>query len=92
MVISVTALFWVLLLSVKVLNGIVVLGKACEHVKHYRELQQKAESELFRKRVLTKKSKSVPSSPRLSLIDFSGKFASSRTKFSKYAMSHVMRQ
>lgn len=56
----------------KILNGIVVLGRACENVKHYRELQEKAECEIFRKRVLMMKSKSAPNSPRMSLIDFSG--------------------
>ncbi|KAM3716883.1 Protein TAPT1 [Dirofilaria immitis] len=62
---------WLLLLSLKIVNGIVVLGKACGHVKHYRELQEKAECEIFRKRVLMMKSKSAPNSPRISLIDFS---------------------
>ncbi|CAG9537891.1 unnamed protein product [Cercopithifilaria johnstoni] len=64
-------LTWLLLLTLKIVNGIVVLGKACGHVKHYRELQEKAECEIFRRRVLMKKSKSAPNSPRISLIDFS---------------------
>lgn len=64
-------LTWVFLLTLKILNGIVVLGKACEHVKHYRELQEKAEFEIFRKKMLMMKSKSVPNSPRMSLVDFS---------------------
>uniref|UniRef100_A0A915BBS3 Protein TAPT1 homolog n=1 Tax=Parascaris univalens TaxID=6257 RepID=A0A915BBS3_PARUN len=62
---------WFLLLTVKILNGIVMLGKACEYVIAYRNLQAKAEYEIYRKRLLMKKSKSVPSSPRMSLIDFS---------------------
>ncbi|VDO29656.1 Uncharacterized protein BM_BM3623 [Brugia malayi] len=62
---------WILLLSLKIVNGIVVLGKACRHVKRYRELQEKAECEIFRKRVLMRKSKSAPNSPRISLVDFS---------------------
>ncbi|EFO27131.2 hypothetical protein LOAG_01351 [Loa loa] len=62
---------WILLLSLKIVNGIVVLGKACGHVKHYRKLQEKAECEIFRKRVLMMRSKSAPNSPRISLIDFS---------------------
>ncbi|VDN21009.1 unnamed protein product [Gongylonema pulchrum] len=53
-------LVWIFLLTMKILNGIVVLGKACEHVKHYRELQEKTECEIFRKRVLMMKSKSAP--------------------------------
>ncbi|EJW85670.1 hypothetical protein WUBG_03415 [Wuchereria bancrofti] len=64
-------LTWILLLSLKIVNGIVVLGKACGHVKRYRELQEKAECEIFRKRVLMRKSKSAPNSPRISLVDFS---------------------
>ncbi|VBB25475.1 unnamed protein product [Acanthocheilonema viteae] len=64
-------LTWLLLLTLKIVNGIIVLGKACEHVKHYRELQEKAECEIFRKRMLVMKSKSAPNSPRISLIDFS---------------------
>uniref|UniRef100_A0A0M3HLM5 Secreted protein n=1 Tax=Ascaris lumbricoides TaxID=6252 RepID=A0A0M3HLM5_ASCLU len=63
---------WFLLLTVKILNGIVMLGKACEYVTVYRNLQAKAEYEIYRKRLLMKKSKSVPSSPRMSLVDFSG--------------------
>lgn len=73
---TITGLTWLLLLIVKIVNGIVVLGKACGHVKHYRELQEKAECEFFRKRVLMMKSKSAPNSPRISLIDFSGGFFS----------------
>uniref|UniRef100_A0A1I8EFG0 Eukaryotic membrane protein n=1 Tax=Wuchereria bancrofti TaxID=6293 RepID=A0A1I8EFG0_WUCBA len=57
--------------SRRMVNGIVVLGKACGHVKRYRELQEKAECEIFRKRVLMRKSKSAPNSPRISLVDFS---------------------
>ncbi|MCP9264616.1 Protein TAPT1-like protein [Dirofilaria immitis] len=68
---AIPGITWLLLLSLKIVNGIVVLGKACGHVKHYRELQEKAECEIFRKRVLMMKSKSAPNSPRISLIDFS---------------------
>lgn len=61
---------WFLALSVKVLNGVVLLGKACEYVTAYRRLQERAEYEIYRSRLLLKKSKSEPNSPRLSLIDF----------------------
>lgn len=71
---AISGLTWLLLLSLKIVNGIVVLGKACGHVKRYRELQEKTECEIFRKRVLMMKSKSAPNSPRISLIDFSGEF------------------
>ncbi|VDM63478.1 unnamed protein product [Angiostrongylus costaricensis] len=64
-------LTWLLMLAIKIFNGIVLLGKACEHVMSYKELQARAEYELFRKRMVQKKSKSAPSSPHISLIDFS---------------------
>uniref|UniRef100_A0A8R1XPP5 Uncharacterized protein n=1 Tax=Onchocerca volvulus TaxID=6282 RepID=A0A8R1XPP5_ONCVO len=62
---------WMLLLSLRIINGMVGLRKACGHVKRYRDLQEKTEYEIFRKRILIMKSKSAPNSPRLSLIDFS---------------------
>lgn len=65
-------LIWMMLCAIKVLNGVFLHGKAVEHVIHYRNLQAQAEYELYRKRMLAAKSKSAPSSPRLSLIDFPG--------------------
>lgn len=67
-------LIWLLLCAIKVLNGVFLHGKAVEHVIHYRNLQAQTEYELYRKRMLAAKSKSAPSSPRLSLIDFPGTF------------------
>jgi hypothetical protein len=61
------------LMSIKILNGIVLLGMACKYVQEYKDVQAKAEFELYLKRISLKKSKSVPTSPRMSLIDFSGK-------------------
>ncbi|CAI4222534.1 unnamed protein product [Auanema sp. JU1783] len=61
---------WLLLLSIKICSGIVLLGQACQHVTTYKELQKRSEFELYRKRIIDKKSKSAPSSPRMSLIDF----------------------
>lgn len=72
-------LAWILLFIIKVFNGIVLLGKACEHVNEYRDIQAKVEFELYRKRVLMMKSKSAPSSPRISLVDFSGTFVVFKT-------------
>ncbi|KJH48327.1 eukaryotic membrane protein [Dictyocaulus viviparus] len=69
--IVICVLAWLLMLAIKICNGIVLLGKACAHVNAYKELQARAEYELFRKRMVGKKSKSAPSSPRISLIDFS---------------------
>uniref|UniRef100_A0A1I7XPC5 Protein TAPT1 homolog n=1 Tax=Heterorhabditis bacteriophora TaxID=37862 RepID=A0A1I7XPC5_HETBA len=62
---------WLLMIAVKTCNGIVLLGKACAHVTSYKELQARAEYDLYRKRMVEKKSKSAPNSPRMSLIDFS---------------------
>ncbi|XGW15032.1 hypothetical protein V3C99_000926 [Haemonchus contortus] len=62
---------WLLMIAIKICNGIVLLGKACGHVMAYKDLQARAEYELYRKRMVEKKSKSAPSSPRISLIDFS---------------------
>ncbi|CAL2047827.1 unnamed protein product [Caenorhabditis brenneri] len=61
---------WLLLLAIKVCNGVIMLGQACEHVKRFRDIQARSEFELFRKRMVEKKSKSAPNSPRMSLIDF----------------------
>jgi len=64
---------WLALVVCKVGNGVFLDAKAVEQVNRYKELQAQAEYELNRKRLLaTKKSKSAPNSPRLSLIDFSG--------------------
>uniref|UniRef100_A0A0N5ASC9 Protein TAPT1 homolog n=1 Tax=Syphacia muris TaxID=451379 RepID=A0A0N5ASC9_9BILA len=72
-------LAWFLALSVKVLNGVVLLGKACEYVTQYRELQARAEYEIYRNRLLVKKSKSEPNSPRISLVDFADVWQQSAT-------------
>lgn len=69
--IVICVLAWLLLLAIKICNGIVLLGKACAHVMAYKELKARAEYDLYRKRMVEKKSKSAPSSPRISLIDFS---------------------
>ncbi|CAI2352514.1 unnamed protein product [Caenorhabditis sp. 36 PRJEB53466] len=61
---------WLLVFSIKICNGVIMLGKACQHVKRFRDFQARAEFELFRKRMVEKKSKSAPNSPRMSLIDF----------------------
>ncbi|ULT92744.1 hypothetical protein L3Y34_010080 [Caenorhabditis briggsae] len=61
---------WFLLLAIKCCNGVIMLGKACQHVKRFRDIQARSEFELFRKRMVEKKSKSAPNSPRMSLIDF----------------------
>ncbi|KAF1755319.1 hypothetical protein GCK72_021888 [Caenorhabditis remanei] len=61
---------WLLLLAIKICNGVIMLGKACQHVKRFRDIQARSEFELFRKRMVEKKSKSAPNSPRMSLIDF----------------------
>ncbi|CAB62802.1 Protein TAPT1 homolog [Caenorhabditis elegans] len=61
---------WLLVFAVKICNGVVMLGQACHHVKRFRDIQARAEFELFRKRMVEKKSKSAPNSPRMSLIDF----------------------
>ncbi|CAB3398746.1 unnamed protein product [Caenorhabditis bovis] len=62
---------WLIVFLVKIFNGIVMVGMACQHVKKFREYQTRSEYELIRKRMLEKKSKSAPNSPRMSLIDFS---------------------
>ncbi|CAD5230716.1 unnamed protein product [Bursaphelenchus xylophilus] len=65
------ALVWVSLLFIKVVNGVFLNSKSVQHVQQFRKLQHQAESEFYRRRVLSAKSKSVPNSPRISLIDFS---------------------
>lgn len=61
---------WLVMFVIKICNGIVMLGMACQHVKKYRDFKARAEYMSFRKRVVEKKSKSAPSSPKISLIDF----------------------
>ncbi|CAJ0586181.1 unnamed protein product, partial [Mesorhabditis spiculigera] len=64
-------LVWVLMLSIKVGNGVALMVNACQHVSAYRELQKQAEqNRIFRQRITGKKSKSAPSSPKISIIDF----------------------
>ncbi|KHN82377.1 Protein TAPT1 -like protein [Toxocara canis] len=81
---------WFLLLTVKILNGIIMLGKACEYVTAYRNLQAKAEYEIYRRRLLMKKSKSVPSSPRMSLVDFSDVLHQTAATKGGFTVSDVM--
>ncbi|TKR86361.1 hypothetical protein L596_010967 [Steinernema carpocapsae] len=64
-------LAWIVIFTIKILNGIIVYGQACNYVQRYRNLQAQAEYDIYRKRMLLKKSKSAPNSPRMSLIDFS---------------------
>ncbi|CAD5226505.1 unnamed protein product [Bursaphelenchus okinawaensis] len=62
---------WLSLLFIKVVNGVFLNSKSVYHVEQFRRLQHQAESELYRRRVLSAKSKSAPSSPKIGLIDFS---------------------
>ncbi|CAJ0929745.1 unnamed protein product, partial [Mesorhabditis belari] len=68
--ILVLCLVWLLLVVLKVFNGVLMLRKACQYVSTYRDLQARAEMNLFRKRLVEKKSRSAPSSPKISIIDF----------------------
>lgn len=63
------ALAWVALVTLKILNSIILLGKACNYIAQYERMQQQTE---LLQRMRNRKSKSVPASPRMSLIDFSG--------------------
>ncbi|KAF8385149.1 hypothetical protein PRIPAC_74291 [Pristionchus pacificus] len=64
-------LMWLFLITIKVCNGLVMLGQACAHVHHYRQLQESARQELARRRLVEKKCRSAPSSPTaIALVDF----------------------
>ncbi|GMR50862.1 hypothetical protein PMAYCL1PPCAC_21057, partial [Pristionchus mayeri] len=64
-------LMWLFLITIKVCNGLMMLGQACAHVHHYRQLQESARQELARRRLVEKKCKSAPSSPTaIALVDF----------------------
>lgn len=66
-------LLWLLICAVKIFTSIYLHRKAVDFVLQYRKLQRESASERnIRKMFVTKKSKSAPGSPRLSLIDFSG--------------------
>ena len=66
----ITLMFWFLLFAVKVFNGILLLGTACQHVSAFRKLQECAEDQHRRQKMFSAKSKSAPSSPKMSLVDF----------------------
>ncbi|GMS78931.1 hypothetical protein PENTCL1PPCAC_1106 [Pristionchus entomophagus] len=69
--IAIGLLVWLFLISIKVVNGLVMLGQACAHVHHYRQLQESARQELARRRLVSAKCKSAPSSPTtIALVDF----------------------
>ena len=70
---NILGLTWLSLLIIKVINGVWLYSKSVDNIVRYRTLQEEAEYELYRKRMLASKSKSAPNSPRLSLIDFTGK-------------------
>ncbi|KAI6186820.1 hypothetical protein M3Y98_00174400 [Aphelenchoides besseyi] len=61
---------WIGMFAVKVLNGVFLHDRSVDYVAQYRQLQSQAEHNSNRKRMLAAKSKSMPNSPRLSLIDF----------------------
>lgn len=65
---------WLALLITKIVTGVFLHDQAVEQVIHYRNLQEQAKNEIYRRRILAQKSKSAPGSPRLSLIDFTGSF------------------
>ncbi|KAI6171162.1 hypothetical protein M3Y97_01069300 [Aphelenchoides bicaudatus] len=69
--IIVFALIWLGLCTTKILNGVFLHSNGVDHIARYRMLQQQAENNSYRKRMVSAKSKSAPNSPRLSLIDFS---------------------
>ncbi|CAD6193687.1 unnamed protein product [Caenorhabditis auriculariae] len=81
---------WLLLLAIKLCNGIVMLGKACQLVKKYRDFQARIECDEFRKRIVEKKSKSAPNSPRMSLIDFSDVLHQPQGGGKFYTVSDIM--
>ncbi|GMT09246.1 hypothetical protein PFISCL1PPCAC_543 [Pristionchus fissidentatus] len=69
--VALALLMWLILISIKVCNGLIMLGQACAHVLHYRQLQESARQELARRRLVEKKCKSAPSSPTaIALVDF----------------------
>uniref|UniRef100_A0A915JSC1 Uncharacterized protein n=1 Tax=Romanomermis culicivorax TaxID=13658 RepID=A0A915JSC1_ROMCU len=59
---------FVCVLLFKIFNSIFVLGKAARYIRQYEELQKRAD--LWKRLNKRHRSKSVPSSPKLSLIEF----------------------
>lgn len=57
-------------MNLKLLNSILLLGRACKYVDNYEAMQQHAE--LLARLRKQKMSKSAPASPKLSLIEFNG--------------------
>uniref|UniRef100_A0A7E4UVD0 DUF747-domain-containing protein n=1 Tax=Panagrellus redivivus TaxID=6233 RepID=A0A7E4UVD0_PANRE len=61
-------LTWLFLLAVKIVNGAYLYSKSINYITQYKRLQEEM---LVRSKLLASKCKSAPSSPRLSLVDFS---------------------
>uniref|UniRef100_A0A0N5C6P3 Protein TAPT1 homolog n=1 Tax=Strongyloides papillosus TaxID=174720 RepID=A0A0N5C6P3_STREA len=62
---------WILLFIVKILNGYLLYTLSCHLISQYREMQLKLDEDDARNRVVSSKSKSAPSSPKISILDFS---------------------
>uniref|UniRef100_A0A0K0ETG6 Protein TAPT1 homolog n=1 Tax=Strongyloides stercoralis TaxID=6248 RepID=A0A0K0ETG6_STRER len=62
---------WILLFIIKIINGYLLYTLSCHFISQYREMQLKLEEDDARNRVVSSKSKSAPSSPKISLLDFS---------------------
>ncbi|CEF63477.1 Transmembrane anterior posterior transformation protein 1 homolog [Strongyloides ratti] len=75
---------WILLFLIKILNGYLLYNLSCHFVSQYREMQLKLEEDDARNRVVSSKSKSAPSSPKISLIDFSDILTQAQNKNTVY--------
>uniref|UniRef100_A0A0N4ZS18 Protein TAPT1 homolog n=1 Tax=Parastrongyloides trichosuri TaxID=131310 RepID=A0A0N4ZS18_PARTI len=62
---------WIFLFIFKIFNGYILYIVSCRFVNNYREMQLNPDDDDARKRVLSSKSKSAPSSPKISILDFS---------------------
>ncbi|KRX16912.1 Protein TAPT1 -like protein [Trichinella nelsoni] len=62
------ALVFVALLLLKLLISVVMMGKSAEYIEAYEQMLQQGE---LLKKLCTKKARSLPASPKLSLLEFS---------------------
>uniref|UniRef100_A0AC35UCQ9 G_PROTEIN_RECEP_F3_4 domain-containing protein n=1 Tax=Rhabditophanes sp. KR3021 TaxID=114890 RepID=A0AC35UCQ9_9BILA len=74
---------WFGLLVVKIGVGLALYKLSCRSVDKYRTMQANAEYNLYRKRLIGSKSKSVPSSPKMGLLDFSDVLTQPKNKDNK---------
>ena len=74
------------LFTLKLLNSIVLLGRACRYVTEYETMRRRMQQ------MTLARSKSAPATPPLSLLEFNGALYKNRSQINKRNISDVMQQ